>query len=144
MLACVGRLTLGDLRVDARSRWPIGPPGSANWCSLALVDRPPGICGWMPARIGGKWLRALAAIGEQSHRQPLDSEGEPQMRNSSARPLRTMNFVQFSLKRMVEKSDAGIAPQCLQDAVGSSERSQIHCGVLHDWPVADRTGWRTR
>jgi hypothetical protein len=49
----------------------------------------------MPARIGGKWLRALAAIGEQGHRQPLDSESEPQMRNSSARPLWTMNFVQF-------------------------------------------------
>jgi len=29
-----------------------------------------------------------------------------------------MNFVQFSLKRVVEESDAGIAPQCLQDAAG--------------------------
>jgi hypothetical protein len=86
----------------------------------------------------------LAATGEQGRRQPLDSKSEPSMRNSSARPLRTMNFVQFSLKRMVEKSDAGIAPQCLQDAAGSSERSQIHCGVLHDWPVTDGTGWRTR
>jgi hypothetical protein len=98
----------------------------------------------MPVRIGGKWSRALAAIGEQGRREPLDSKREPQMRNSSARPLWTMNFVQFSLKRMVEKSDAGIAPQCLQDAVGSGERSQIHCGDLHDWPVADGTGWRTR
>jgi hypothetical protein len=78
--------------------------------------------------------RVLAAIGEQDLRESLDSEREPQMRNSSARPLRTMNFAEFSLKRMVEKSDAGIAPQCLQDAAGSSERSQIRCGVLHDLP----------
>ena len=98
----------------------------------------------MPARIGGKWRRALVANDEQGTSQPLDSKSEPQMRNSSARPLWAMNFVQFSLKRMVEKSDAGIEPQCLQDAAGSSERSQIHCGVLHDWPVADGTGWRTR
>jgi len=55
---------------------------------------------------------------EQDLRQSLDSKSEPQMCNSSARPLRTMNFVQFSLKRVVEESDAGIAPQCLQDAAG--------------------------
>ena len=60
-----------------------------------VADRPPGVCGWMPARIGGKWLRALAAIGEQGRRESVDSESEPQMRNSSARPLRTMKFVQF-------------------------------------------------
>jgi hypothetical protein len=43
-----------------------------------------------------------------------------------------MNFVQFSLKRMVEKSDAGIAPQCLQDAAGSGRRAHAHCFVLLD------------
>ena len=46
-------------------------------------------------RAGGKSLRVLVASGEQGRCQPGDSESEPQMRNSSARPLRTMNFVQF-------------------------------------------------
>jgi hypothetical protein len=74
----------------------------------------------------------LAATGEQGRRQPLDSKSEPSMRNSSARPLWTMNFVQFSLKRMVEKSDAGIAPQCLQDAAGSGRSPHARCFALHD------------
>jgi hypothetical protein len=43
-----------------------------------------------------------------------------------------MNFVQFSLKRMVEKSDAGIAPQCLQDAAGSGRSPHARCFALHD------------
>jgi hypothetical protein len=45
-----------------------------------------------------------------------------------------MNFVQFSLKRMAEDPDAGIAPQCLQDTVGSSGCSQARCSVLRDLP----------
>jgi hypothetical protein len=45
-----------------------------------------------------------------------------------------MNFVQFSLKPMAEDPDAGIAPQCLQDTAGSSERSQNDWSVLHDLP----------
>jgi hypothetical protein len=49
----------------------------------------------MPVRIGSKWRRTLAANGEQGTSQTLDGKREPQMRNSSARPLRTMNFVQF-------------------------------------------------
>jgi hypothetical protein len=89
-------------------------------------------------------LRESAANGEQGTSQSLDSESEPQMCNSSARRLRTMNFVQFSLKRVVEKSDAGIAPQCLQDAAGSGNSPRTRCCVLHDWPVTDGAGWRTR
>jgi len=77
-------------------------------------------------------MRESAANGEQGTSQSLDSESEPQMCNSSARPLRTMNFVQFSLKRVVEKSDAGIAPQCLQDAGGSGKRTRARCFVLVD------------
>jgi hypothetical protein len=45
-----------------------------------------------------------------------------------------MNFVQFSLKRMAEDPDAGIAPQCLQDTVGSSGCSQSDWSVLRDLP----------
>jgi hypothetical protein len=45
-----------------------------------------------------------------------------------------MNFVQFSLKRVAEDPDAGIAPQCLQDTVGSSGRSQNDWSVLRDLP----------
>jgi hypothetical protein len=50
-----------------------------------------------------------------------------------------MNFVQFSLKRVVEKSDAGIAPQCLRDAAGSSKRTRARRFVVSDWPVVDGT-----
>jgi hypothetical protein len=98
-----------DLRVDACVRWR-----------------------QVAARVGGKSLRAWAASVEQGLRQSLDSKSERPMCNSSARQLRTMNFVQFSLKRTVEKSDAGIAPQCLQDAAGSRKRPRAHCFVLHD------------
>jgi hypothetical protein len=45
-----------------------------------------------------------------------------------------MNFMQFSLKRTVEESDAGIAPQCLWDATGSGICAQIACGVSHALP----------
>jgi hypothetical protein len=51
-----------------------------------------------------------------------------------------MSFVQFSLKRMVEKSDAGIAPQCLQDATGSGERAHTHIGVSRDTPGFNSVG----
>ena len=49
-----------------------------------------------------------------------------------------MRFVQLSLKRRVEKSDAGIAPQCLQDAVGSGECARTYFGVMCDAPGFDR------
>jgi len=45
-----------------------------------------------------------------------------------------MNFVQIQLKRAAEKSDAGIAPQCLRDATGSSGRREILFCVTHDMP----------
>jgi hypothetical protein len=107
MGACV--IGARDLRVDACVRWR-----------------------QVAARVGGKSLRAWAASGEQGLRQSLDNQSERPMCNSSARQLRTMNFVQFSLKRVVEKSDAGIAPQRLQDAAGSGKRSRARCCVLHD------------
>jgi len=51
-----------------------------------------------------------------------------------------MNFMQFSLKRTVEKSDAGIAPQYLWDTTGSGKRARIPCGVSHDLPGVAWTG----
>jgi len=55
-----------------------------------------------------------------------------------------MNFVQFPLKRVTEQSDAGIAPQCLQDAAGSGNRAHTHFGVSYKVPDFDRAGGCTR
>jgi hypothetical protein len=89
-------------------------------------------------------MRVSAAGHEQKRSQSRDSKDEPKMCNSSTTRLRTKKFVEFSLKPVVDKSDAGIAPQCLQDAVGSGERSHTHCGVWRDLPSLDRAGRRTR